>query len=116
MADSMSMSIPPEGEPDTYHDRQTLSTISVHADRLSLLFLILFVAVAIFIFTLIWRYATGRMVEDQFFAYFLYALVPLLLGGFFWVALRAISEGIYLMMDIEDNTRSFLGWGKNQPQ
>ncbi len=114
MSDSIVQNNNPEEVPDTYHDRQTLSKISVHADRLSLVFLILFVAVAVFIGSLIYRYATGRMVEDQFFAFFLYALVPLLLGGFFWIALRAISEGIYLMMDIEDNTRQFLGVRKSQ--
>ncbi len=113
MSDSIDRNNIPEEEPDTYSDRQTLSKISVHADRLSLLFLILFAAVAVFMVSLIYRYATRHMVEDQFFAFFLTALVPLLLGGFFWVALRAISEGIYLMMDIEDNTRQFLSIRKS---
>jgi hypothetical protein len=28
------------------------------------------------------------------------------LSGFFWIALQFISEGIYLLLDIEENTRN----------
>lgn len=33
------------------------------------------------------------------------SLPPLLFSGFLFVALRAIAEGIYVLLDIEDSTR-----------
>ena len=31
--------------------------------------------------------------------------IPILFSGFFFVLLQAVSEGIYILLDIEDNTR-----------
>jgi cytochrome c biogenesis protein CcdA len=93
-------------EADTYHDQKTVMRISVYASRLSILFLALFLVIGAVIAVFIWWYITGRYTLDIFIAYLMYALGPLLLSGFFWIALEFISEGIYILLDIEDNTRS----------
>jgi uncharacterized membrane protein len=90
---------------DTYHNQDTLMRISTSASRMAGLFLVLLLIVVIVIGIVVWWYISGRATLVESIIYFVAGLVPLFLGGFFWIALRAISEGIYLLMDIEDNTR-----------
>jgi len=95
----------PEAESDTYHEQDTLISIATRARRLSSLFLALGVVTALVIIFFLVLYIEGRASLDQFIYYFLIGLVPFFLGGFGWIALQFISEVIYLLMDIEDNTR-----------
>ena len=108
MSDEMTIASEVPAEPDTYHDQKTMTRIAVYASRLSLLFLALFLLVGAVIAMFIWWYISGRsgFVLEIFIAYMMYALAPFILSGFFWIALQFISEGIYLLLDIEDNTRS----------
>ncbi len=106
MSDEMTISSKEPVESDTYHDQKTMMRISVYASRLSMLFLVLFLLVGAVIAMFIWWYISGRFALEIFIAYMMYALGPFLLSGFFWIALQFISEGIYLLLDIEDNTRS----------
>jgi len=105
MSDNMAITNKEAEEPDTFYDQDKLIRISDTANRMSVLFLILFLLVACVLVILLWWYISGRATLDQFIYYFLIGLVPLFLGGFFWIALRSISEGLYLLMDLEDNTR-----------
>jgi hypothetical protein len=108
MSDEMTIASEVPAEPDTYHDQKTMTRIAVYASRLSLLFLALFLLVGAVIALFIWWYISDRagFVLEIFIAYMMYALAPFILSGFFWIALQFISEGIYLLLDIEDNTRS----------
>jgi hypothetical protein len=105
MTDNMRMINKEPEEPDTYHNQETLMRISATAGRMAGLFLVLLLVIASVLGIVVSWYITGRATLEQFIYYFLAALVPLFLGGFFWIALRSISEGIYLLMDVEDNTR-----------
>ncbi len=95
----------PGASSDTYHDQETLIRIAVNAERVSWLFLALTGVVAAIIVYLIYLTATARIGIEQLFLNIPSYLVPFFLGGLFWILLRMISEGIYILMDIEDNTR-----------
>jgi hypothetical protein len=95
----------PEEKPDTYHDHQALVRIADIAGWLSWLFLLLFVLVAGIIGYLVYYFIHNKIAFEQFLLTLPTFLVPFFLGGFFWVALKAIDEAIYLFLDIEDNTR-----------
>ncbi len=47
----------------------------------------------------------GRFSLDRVLIPLMSSLLPLLFGGFLFVVLRAIAEGIYVLLDIEDSTR-----------
>jgi hypothetical protein len=94
-----------EVKTDTYHDQDSMTRIAVYAERISWLFLALTLIVAGVIFYLIYLTATGRIGTEQLMLNIPSYLVPFFLGGFFWIILRLISEGVYILMDIEDNTR-----------
>ncbi len=94
-----------EGKSDTYHNQDSMMRIAVYAERISWLFLVLTLIVAGVIFYLIYLTATGQIGTEQLMLNIPSYLVPLFLGGFFWILLRLISEGVYILMDIEDNTR-----------
>jgi hypothetical protein len=95
----------PEEKSDTYHNQDTLMRVAVYAERISWLFLVLTLLVAGVVFYLIYLTATGRIGSEQLLLNIPSYLVPFFLGGFFWILLRLISEGVYILMDIEDNTR-----------
>jgi hypothetical protein len=101
----LSATNPLEAKSDTYHDQDSLTRIAVYAERISWVFLALTILVAGVIFYLIYLTATGRIGTEQLMLNLPSYLVPFFLGGFFWVLLRLISEGTYILMDIEDNTR-----------
>ncbi|NJD59135.1 MAG: hypothetical protein C3F13_09050 [Anaerolineales bacterium] len=92
-------------ETDTYHDQENLLRIAVTSDRLSWLFLALFTVTGIFIALFLYWYIKSTFSVEQLVVYLLFAITPFVLGGFLWIASRALSEVIYLLMDIEDNTR-----------
>ena len=95
---------------DTYHEQDALISIATIASRLAWVFLALFAVVGAIILYLVYLVATQRIAIEQFLLNLPTYLVPFFLGGFFWIVLRLISEGVYLFMDIEDNTR---GTNKN---
>ena len=102
------MPIETEDEETTYFNSQRVLRIGTACEAISILFLIL--AVLIFLFgawLLIQAPATSASFER-----FLAQVAPLvlllvffiLLCLFFWVFLRALSEGLFILMDIQDNT------------
>jgi hypothetical protein len=94
-----------QAKSDTYHDQDSLTRIAVYAERVSWLFLVLTLIVAGVVFYLIYLTASGQIGYEQLLLNIPTYLVPFFLGGFFWILLRLISEGVYILMDIEDNTR-----------
>jgi hypothetical protein len=95
----------PEAEPDTYHDQKALMRLAEIANRISWLFLFFFLVVGGVILYLVWLTIKARIGVEQFFLNLPNYLTPFFIGGFIWIALMLISEAIYLLMDIEDNTR-----------
>jgi predicted membrane protein len=94
-----------EAKPDIYHNQDRLMRLADLTSRISWLFLVLFVVIGLIIAYLVWYFYSNHMSIEQFFLNLPTFLVPFFLGGFFWIALKVISEAIYLLMDIEDNTR-----------
>ncbi len=90
---------------DTYHEQEALLGIATTAGWLSWVFLALAAIVGAIILYLVYLTATSRIALEQFLLNLPTYLVPFFLGGFFWIVLRLIPEGVYLLMDIEDNTR-----------
>jgi hypothetical protein len=95
----------PMPEPDTYHDQKVLIRWAEIADRISWFFLFLFVVVAGIIGYLAYYSYTNQIKVEQFLFALPPFLVPLILGLFIWIGLKLFSEVVYLLMDIEDNTR-----------
>ncbi len=90
---------------DTYHDQDSLIRVAMNAERMSSVFLVFFAAIGILILVFIYWYFKGQLQLLQVIIYSLTAVVPFLLGGFFWIASKVLSEWAYILMDIEDNTR-----------
>jgi hypothetical protein len=88
---------------DTYHNFNRLTRIASWASILSWLFLgvaaLLIVGGFLAAFGELTRFGPDSFVISSLL--FLWVLV----SAFFFVVLQAIAEGIYLLMDIEDNTR-----------
>jgi hypothetical protein len=95
----------PVAEPDTYHDQKALIMLAEIADRIAWLFLFLFLVVGGVILYLVWLTIKSRIGVEQFFLNLPTYLTPFFIGGFIWIALKLVSEAVYLLMDIEDNTR-----------
>jgi hypothetical protein len=95
-----------EEEVDSFSDGDSLINLASRAKELSWVFILLFfvlvvVDVLAFLPTLLSRDSAAISIWP-----FLIGLIASLgLCGFFWVALQAIGEMIYLFMDIEENTR-----------
>lgn len=94
-----------EPKPDTYHDPDKLTVFANIADIMSWVFLFIFVLTGGIIIYLIWYFYKNHAPLEQFFLNLPTFLVPFIVGGFAWIVLKLVSEGIYLLMDIEDNTR-----------
>jgi hypothetical protein len=98
-------SVVPEVKSDTYHNQKALIRIADIAGWLSWLFLFLFVVVAGIIGYLVYYFIANQIAFEQFLLTLPTFLVPLFLGGFFWIGLKVIDETIYLLLDIEENSR-----------
>ena len=95
-------------EETTYFDQKRLLRICSICDAVSTLFLVLAVLLIIYGIWLLVpsvvamgslnRFAVQAVPLALIFGFFT------LLSLFFWVFLRAISEGLFLLMDIQDNT------------
>lgn len=95
----------PLEKPDTYHDQDKLTRLADNSSKISWLFLALGIGVALIIFYLLYLTFKGQIGIENFFLSLPSFLIPLILALFFWIASRLISEGVYVLMDIEDNTR-----------
>ena len=89
---------------DTYYDPARFSGVATHATMLSWAFLILAVLILVADLAYFIRQAqTGNLLN--ILPTMLSSLLTVMVGLFFFVFLRAIAEGIYVLMDIEDNSR-----------
>ncbi len=92
-------------EPDTYYDFGKITRLSSWARTVSFVFLgLLVLLVAGDVFILGWAFIRGTLGIDPWFQV-VTSLVPILSAGFFCVLLQIISEAVYVLLDIEDNTR-----------
>jgi hypothetical protein len=106
MSDQMTgTSETPEVKADTYHDQKALIRIADIAGWLSWLFLVLFVVVGLIIGYLVYYFIANHIAFEQFILTLPTFLVPFFLGGFFWIGLKVIDEALYLLLDLEENTR-----------
>ncbi len=100
-----------EEENDTYHDPDRLEKTATRASQVGIGFLIVAIllfldAIVIIVDGVVSR--PGMPLGPLFLTYSPTALlyfVLVLACGFFYVALKAIEEGLYLLLDIEVNTR-----------
>jgi hypothetical protein len=106
---SKDTSAPIEHEVTTYFDPKRMLKICSLCDAVSILFLIL----AVLLFTYgIWLLIHCVASVGSLYV-FVVQNIPVallfvfftLLCLFFWVFLRALSEGLFILMDIQDNTR-----------
>ncbi len=97
-----------EEKADLYHNPVRLSRISTWANILSWISLVtgtaFFVMVLVSIITSVVNFG-GQVGVMDLLPSILNGLIFFVLGGFIFVLLQALAEGIYLFMDIEDNTR-----------
>jgi hypothetical protein len=102
--------IQPEHEESTYFDPKRLLRICATCDAISNFSFVM--AVLVFIYGIwlliqsissIWYVSLGRALSQAAPIVLLIGIVTLLCL-FFWIFLRAISEGLFLLMDIQDNT------------
>ncbi len=106
--DSLEESLPAaEEESSTSYSEKTLIKISDKARWLSGLFLSLAIAAAIVDALLIYRIylSEGDVSLVALMYYFLIGLIPIILGGIGWIVMQVISEGVYLLLDIEEDIR-----------
>ena len=92
-----------EEKMDTYHMPDNLFRISTWANTLA--WVILGLSVILLVGTLIIEFQQGAILNWAGVFSLLNSFLTLLVGGFFFVVLRALAEIIYILMDIEDNTR-----------
>jgi hypothetical protein len=94
-----------EPKPDTFHDQAKIIRVANLAGGISWFFLFLFVIVGLIIGYLIYLVGSKQIGFEQFVLNLPTFFVPFLLSGFFWVVTKLLSESVYLVMDIEDNSR-----------
>ena len=90
---------------DTYHDSKSISSIAMIANVMAWVILVLTVIGIIVLGVVIYdaRATIGGTANGIFSV--VSAVVPFFPGFFFFVALKAIAEGLYVLIDIEANTR-----------
>lgn len=94
-----------EEDEDTYHDYKSISNIAMIANVMAWVLLILSIAGLFILGVVIWdaRASIGGNSSGIFSV--VSAIVPFFPGFFFFVVLKAIAEGLYVLIDIEANTR-----------
>jgi hypothetical protein len=94
-----------EEEDDTYHDSKSISAIAMIANVMAWVLLVLSVAGLIVLGVVIYdaRASIGGTANGVFSI--VSAIVPFFPGFFFFVVLKAVAEGLYVLIDIEANTR-----------
>jgi hypothetical protein len=91
---------------ETYHDPDALFRISSWANFLS--WAILVVYLILFIAQVVIQFQNTRGFNLTTALTVVSLLSNLLIGAFFFVVLRAISEGIYIFLEIEEDTKRIL--------
>ncbi len=91
-----------EMEEDTYYNSTALSRISMAAKLISWLFALVG---AIMLGWTVYNVVQAGVPLSQVFSNILNTLFIVLIAWFFAVMLQAIGEGIYVAMDIAENTR-----------
>lgn len=91
-------------ETDTYHDYKAISNIAMIANVMAWVLLALTVIGLIVLGVVIYdaRASIGTSASGIFSV--VNAVVPFFPGFFFFVILKAVSEGLYVLVDIETNT------------
>ncbi len=94
-----------EEEADTYHDYKTISSVAMIANVMAWVLLVVSIAGLIILGVVIYdaRTSIGGNASGIFSV--VNAIVPFFPGFFFFVVLKALSEALYVLMDIEANTR-----------
>jgi hypothetical protein len=94
-----------EEEEDTYHDYKSINNIAMIANVMAWVLLVISVIGVIILGVVVYdaRSTIGGTANGIFSV--VSAIVPLFPGFFFFVVLKAIAEGLYVLMDIEANTR-----------
>jgi maltodextrin utilization protein YvdJ len=108
MADELNVETPETDLPkvveeDLYHKPNRLIRISLWANTLSWIILVITVVLTGFY---IYSIYMGKASGVQLFASLTNLLYTIAPGIFFFIALQAISEGIYILLDIMDGVRS----------
>jgi len=93
-----------ETDQDTYHTPDVLEQISSQAKGLAWAFAVIGVAILGANLVIEYRAMVSSGILSNLPSLLNALFVPLVCG-FFYILLRAISEGIFVFMDIEDNTR-----------
>jgi hypothetical protein len=104
----------PSEDEDTYHEFRRVVRIATVAKVLSWISLgvcVLLLVLDTFLIVSVVQGAAALAPDDPGYTIsrtldtIVRSLVPILSSGFFFVLLQATSEGIYILLDIEDNTR-----------
>ena len=104
----------PSEDEDTYHDFDKVVRIATVAKILSWISLgvcVLLLVLDVFLIVSIVQGAATLPPGDPGYTIsrnlntIVTSTVPILSSGFFFALLQAVSEGIYILLDIEDNTR-----------
>jgi hypothetical protein len=104
----------PSEDEDTYHDFDKVVRIATVAKILSWISLgvcVLLLVLDVFLIVSIVQGAATLPQGDPGYTIsrnlntIVTSTVPILSSGFFFALLQAVSEGIYILLDIEDNTR-----------
>jgi hypothetical protein len=89
---------------DTYHDSKSISSIATIANVMAWVILVISV-IGVVVFGVVVYDARATIATPNGIFSVISALVPFFTGFFFFVALKALAEGLYVMIDIEANTR-----------
>ena len=87
-----------------YHNEEKLFRIASWADTLAWVVLVLYLV--IFVGRLVSIFLAGNVMpltSVDGIVYWLSSLSTPVVGGLYFLLLQAVSEGIYMLMDIEDN-------------
>ncbi len=91
-------------EEDTYHSYKTVSSIAMIANVMAWVLLVLSVVGLLVLGWLVWENRATITGTSGIFQV-VNLIVPFFPGFFFFAVLKAVSEGLYVLIDIEANTR-----------
>jgi hypothetical protein len=105
-------------EADTYYDKQNMLRIASYAKNLAVLVAILFGLILIWgVISLFLAVFSTSSTAPSVFVPLSVVVASVIYCGFFWIVLQLIGEGVYILMDIEENTRQpGKNNGKSTPQ
>ena len=89
----------------TYYDPEKLTRVATFAKSLAWAVIVLFGLLVVFLVIVLMQTFSSTNVLMSVLQILIVLLLPLVYCGISWVMLQAVGEGIYVLMDIEDNTR-----------